>query len=504
MIKLKERVIRFLLLTAITLAVTGYLHPIAAQTCAETPNDSERVFAGVLNVRAFGAVGDGKTDDTAALRSALQAAEKMGGNTVFVPAGIFVITDTISMGDNCTLEGVGGGSVIKSGFPTKTYVTGTGHDGMFTMVSVFGERNVRIANLVFDANQADTHVIRTLESGTAPLIIENNRFINLSRATEDHEALSIAICVFGARTITRNNYCDGAASDTFNYNKGWHLVSDNIIMNGEDGGIAFNNGAHGTISGNWIFNCDLGIGMGHPGTEKESELNSTAIIGNTIEQCMKGINMGWFAYEGLGAPRNWTISGNNFKFNACGDICYDGPHTGFSANGSITGNTSVGAGSSKHDNWRHKQRQLKPVANFLALNYCDNITVTGNTIVAPEADGVLLSFNDDKNIIIANNLIQTDRESLSLTAIHLGKCSNVTVSANRVTGPVDFFISAHSADGVSSLHVNDNVAQSCRGSAIRIDGPLKDSAILDNRFPRGGKAVECSTMESTTVRHIGK
>lgn len=495
---------RFLLLIAMTVAVTGSLNPLAAQTPVEKSKGSEQVSDGILNVRAFGAVGDGKTDDTAALRHALQAAEKMGGNTVFVPAGIFVITDKLSIGDNCTLEGVGGGSVIKSGFPTKTYVKGAGHDGAFTMLSVTGKKNVRIANLVFDANQADTHAIRTTGKGTSPLIIENNRFINLSRTTADHVAFSIAINVVGARTITRNNYCDGASSDSFNYNEGWHLVSDNIITDGEDGGIAFNNGAHGTISGNWIFNCDLGIGMGHPGTEKASEINSTAIIGNTIEQCMKGINMGWFAYEGLGAPRNWTISGNNFKFNACGDICYDGPHEDFAANGAITGNTSVGAGSPKHDNWRHTQRQAKPKAYFVALNQCDNVTVTGNTIVAPEADGDLLSFKNDKNIIIANNLIQTDRKNLSLTTIHLGQCSNVTVSGNRVMGPVEFFISAQSAIGLRSLHVNDNVAENCRKNAIRIDGALQGSAILDNRFAGGGKAIECSTMESTTVRPIGE
>lgn len=503
MIKRSKKIKRFLLL-AMTLALTIYLNPMAAQTRVENPTGSEQMSGDVLNVRAFGAVGDGETDDTAALQRALTAAVEMGGNTVLIPAGTFVITKQLTIGDNVTLEGVGGGSVIKSGFPIKTWVVGTGHDGAFTMLLILAKTNVRIANLVIDANQADTHGIRTTMTGTAPLIIENNRFIHFSRTTDDHEAFSIAINVVGARTITRNNYCDGCSSDSFNYNEGWHLVSDNIITDGEDGGIAFNNGAHGTISGNWIFNCDLGIGMGHPGTEKASEVNSTAIIGNTIEQCMKGINMGWFGYEGKGAPRNWTVSGNNFKFNACGDICYDGPHADFAANGSITGNTSVGAGSSKHNNWRHKQRQAKPKACFVALNQCDNVTMTGNTIVAPEADGDLLSFNNDKNIIIVNNLIQTDRENLSITAIHLGQCSHVTVSANRVTGPVEFFISAQSAAGLRSLHVNDNVAENCRKNAIRIDGALQGSAILDNRFAGDGKTVACSTMETTTVRPIGE
>ena len=95
-------------------------------------------------------------------------------------------------------------------------------------------------------------------------------------------------------------------------------------------------------------------------------------------------------------------------------------------------------------------------------------------------------------------------KNLSLTTIHLGQCSNVTVSGNRVMGPVEFFISAQSAIGLRSLHVNDNVAENCRKNAIRIDGALLGSAILDNRFAGGGKAIECSTMESTTVRPIGE
>ncbi len=44
-----------------------------------------------LNIRDFGAVGDGKTDDTVAVQAALDAAEKIQG-TVFVPEGTFLIS----------------------------------------------------------------------------------------------------------------------------------------------------------------------------------------------------------------------------------------------------------------------------------------------------------------------------------------------------------------------------------------------------------------------------
>lgn len=44
------------------------------------------------NVKDFGAVGDGTTDDTAAFQRALQ---KAGGKTVLVPPGRYVITDIL-------------------------------------------------------------------------------------------------------------------------------------------------------------------------------------------------------------------------------------------------------------------------------------------------------------------------------------------------------------------------------------------------------------------------
>lgn len=47
----------------------------------------------VVNVKSFGAVGDGKTDDTAAIQSALDSLKN--GGTLFIPSGEYITTDTI-------------------------------------------------------------------------------------------------------------------------------------------------------------------------------------------------------------------------------------------------------------------------------------------------------------------------------------------------------------------------------------------------------------------------
>ena len=457
---------------------------------------------GQVSVSSFGATGNGTNEDTAAIQSALDAVARAGGGTVVVPRGIFVVTAPVTIGANCTLEGVGGASVLKWGGAVWTNTEANIKIGV--MINITGKANVHIANLVFDAGGADLHVIR-MENGinTTPLVIENNRFQNLSRASASNRfARSLAISLSGGRTFTRNNTCDGASSDTFNYNNGWHLVADNIILNGEDGGIAFNNGASGVISGNWIFNCDLGIGMGHPGSVEQSKDNSTTITGNTFEQCAYAINMGWFGYKGLGSPRNWTISGNVFKNSACSDINYDGPTTNFAANGAISGNSSYRVGASRHRNFRHAERGTPTSATFARLIHCDNVTVTGNTVVEPQSAGTLLMLGGSKDIIVANNLFRAEPTVQQLSAILLDHATGITVSANRAAGAFDYFLLSKPASPVTDLHINDNVVESYRTHALSIAGSLGKSEILDNRFtPTKGAAtaIHCPDISAEVV-----
>lgn len=59
----------------------------------------------VSDVRSFGAIGDGHADDTHALTEALNSASP--GGFVYLPAGIYRTTRTISIPDNVTVAGAG-------------------------------------------------------------------------------------------------------------------------------------------------------------------------------------------------------------------------------------------------------------------------------------------------------------------------------------------------------------------------------------------------------------
>jgi hypothetical protein len=70
--------------------------------------------AGSFNVKAFGAVGDGVTDDTAEIQAAIDAVGAAGGGTVFFPAGTYITTNRLYNKSKVMLEGTGRASLISN------------------------------------------------------------------------------------------------------------------------------------------------------------------------------------------------------------------------------------------------------------------------------------------------------------------------------------------------------------------------------------------------------
>lgn len=66
-------------------------------------------FSDYISVKDFGAVGDGLTDDTLAIQQALTAHQ-----SVFVPTGTYLITNTITLTQSQNLIGAGQSSIIKA------------------------------------------------------------------------------------------------------------------------------------------------------------------------------------------------------------------------------------------------------------------------------------------------------------------------------------------------------------------------------------------------------
>lgn len=99
-------------------------------------------FADVVNVKDFGAVGDGVTDDTDAFQSAIDA-----GGLIYIPAAVYKINGTLTMRSNVKLYGEPGTSFLgmmtpegSGGYPNQ-------------MIYANGVNNISFENILFDFNK---------------------------------------------------------------------------------------------------------------------------------------------------------------------------------------------------------------------------------------------------------------------------------------------------------------------------------------------------------------
>jgi hypothetical protein len=111
----------------------------------------EQKLQEIVSVKDFGAVGDGVTNDTAAIQNALNAASN---KTILFPAGTYKITSLLSVNTlvNCSLIGEGDASIVG--------------DFNYTMIQFVSTTNFVIKNLKFDNQYVNT----TLASAGATVV----------------------------------------------------------------------------------------------------------------------------------------------------------------------------------------------------------------------------------------------------------------------------------------------------------------------------------------------
>jgi hypothetical protein len=88
--------------------IPGYIRDLArAYNAIASPENY------YYNVKTYGAVGDGVNDDTSAIQSAIDAAESVGGGTIFLPDGTYKITSTLTItSDDVGIQSNSGKSIL--------------------------------------------------------------------------------------------------------------------------------------------------------------------------------------------------------------------------------------------------------------------------------------------------------------------------------------------------------------------------------------------------------
>jgi len=166
----------------------------------------ERLGELAFNVKAFGAVGDGATDDTAAIQAAIAALPSSGGK-VYFPPGTYKVTSTVDLGSGDVLIGGGTANRWRGASAARVKYTGTGTALRIRSTSGVLD-SVAIKNLVIDGNDATGTVdglTLDVSGGTAVegVLVEDSSIINFPRY-----CASVTDLVFDAtfRRVSFNNY----------------------------------------------------------------------------------------------------------------------------------------------------------------------------------------------------------------------------------------------------------------------------------------------------------
>ena len=142
-----------------------------------------------VDVRAYGAKGDGTTDDTTALQNALNSVRTAGG-IVFFPSGTYLYSTPLRIGSSVTVEGAGRGlSIIKQ---KNNNMPGGGQDDGAAFInynfslSTSTDQNIEIRNLTVDGNYQNNPDIAAGSAGGISMTYATDvRIINVEIANVD-------------------------------------------------------------------------------------------------------------------------------------------------------------------------------------------------------------------------------------------------------------------------------------------------------------------------------
>jgi len=288
-----------------------------------------------FNVKLFGAKGDGTTDDTAALQTAISAVKTAGGGTLLFPKGTYLISNQLSISSVTHMHCIGakdGSSIIKR-------PSGAGNN----LLVIDGSNKVTVEGLYFLGTGDVASDLGNLPRGiilsnSNDIRIIDNWFSDLAGFGIEMGNSSYNVQVRG-NTLWNigNSLAQDGAGDGHAISMAYYLtdgttsiiervvITNNLIHDCRVRGIEVWTSTGGSvkdvvISNNIIKNTSrTGIAVFHDGT---GTINNILIEGNSLDSCGNANCNG--SIEILGAnTRDVVIKGNSIKSSGSGGIDLD-------------------------------------------------------------------------------------------------------------------------------------------------------------------------------------
>lgn len=272
-----------------------------------------RIYAAVY-VTSFGALGDGSTDDTAAIQKTLDSAKESGGTIIF-PSGIYLLTTSVYFYSNQKLV-FEGGATLRQGAPINNLMMN------YSTSSLGGyeaTQNVEIVGATFDGGNytVDNTLLGVCHS--RDIIVRDCRFINSYgkwHGVEINSSKNVLIdnCYFeGSRKTDQNG--EMLQIDSFNNGATWPwgngaidgTVSCMVEVKNcffTDNAVSPAIGNHSSAAVNYIRIHDCvfeGLSSGRGAINFKSAKN-VDVYNNTFVDCVAGVAVE--ATDGINAVRD--------------------------------------------------------------------------------------------------------------------------------------------------------------------------------------------------------
>ena len=270
------------------------------------------------NVKAFGAKGDGTTNETAAIQVAVNASD-----TLYFPEGTYRVTSTISISSSKTLFGFSG-SVI---YPN----LGVSGGNVLSITS----GTVVIQGITFDGGlsqptsaSANTYIIRggSTPTYTDAVIVDGCTFVNCNAVggTNVTTNLLVTHCIYlegvTSATITGNTFDTISGAGVFLKDISSLMQRDNMFKDVQWYNTNLDYNVSGFISGD-TYHCQLATGVYWGGA-----INTVNNQGDTqnhdlvIEKCIFSGNYSYGAIIRSQSDKGITIQDNTFLLCSTGSL----------------------------------------------------------------------------------------------------------------------------------------------------------------------------------------
>lgn len=389
---------------------------------------------GVVNVKEFGARGDGVSDAASAINNCISFLSAAGGGVAYVPAGDYVVGSTIVMRSNTTLEGDGTTSRILSSATDKNdVITNESADLLDTNEFNPDDESIHIRNLYVNGNG-------------------RNRPGGQPRAS----AIRLKNCKSSSVT---GCYVENASWYGIEIKACWDIdVTGNLVTDCGDDGIS-------------VTDTDLGVSL----------TRRVRVLNNTAWNCVADPDLGAGVQVGSGieiddGPKDCLVSGNVCYGNRIGIEVHR--HAGYP----IVENINI-IGNHCFDNEWWQMRVSDIGGGNLAGK---GIKITENVLEGRNSTSGGIHFkNVDRSQFSSNRVSHIAPEDPFRMAIRIEGSRFSEVAANTVND-IDL-VSAIFVIDSNTIVIRDNDMRAIGAHGIRLyDSTAERTFVFDNQISAAG------------------